>query len=149
VRLAARIVTLALCCALSLSAAALDTESPLTDPAQVELYEGLIDEVRCLVCQNQTIGDSNAPLASDLRREIREQVAAGKSERDIKAFLTTRYGDFILYKPRYGGPALLLWLAPAILLLAAIAMLIRSLRRRAQLPVPTDQEDSAASERAG
>ncbi|MGI9343371.1 MAG: cytochrome c-type biogenesis protein [Gammaproteobacteria bacterium] len=147
--LPARIATLAICVAFSMSVAALDTESPLSDPEQIELYEGLIDEVRCLVCQNQTIGDSNAPLAKDLRREIREQVADGKSERDIKEFLTARYGDFVLYKPPLEGPALLLWLAPAILLLAAIAMLIRSLRRRAQLPVPTDHEDSAASERAG
>ena len=128
-------------CLVPLFATAIDADVKLTDPAQVKLYEQLVDEVRCLVCQNQTIGDSNAPLAADLRREIREQVAAGQSEAEIKIFLTDRYGDFILYKPRFGGPALLLWLAPAILLLGGVIMLMRSIRRRASLPVPTEQDD--------
>lgn len=144
-----RNVVLAVCCVLPIAAAALDEEAPLTDPEQIALYEELIHEVRCLVCQNQTIGDSNAPLAADLRREIREQVAAGQDEGDIKQFLTDRYGDFVLYKPRFTGPALLLWLAPAILLLGGLAMLLRSVRRRSKLPVPTDQEDHAASDTTG
>ena len=128
-------------CLVPLFATAIDADVKLTDPAQVKLYEQLVDEVRCLVCQNQTIGDSNAPLAADLRREIREQVAAGQSEAEIKSFLTDRYGDFVLYKPRFGGPALLLWLAPAILLLGGVIMFMRSIRRRASLPVPTEQDD--------
>lgn len=131
----------ALACLLPLVAAGIDAETELTEPAQLELYEGLIDEVRCLVCQNQTIGDSNAPLASDLRREIREMVAAGKTEPEIKQFLTDRYGDFVLYRPRYGGPALLLWVAPAVLVLFGLVMLVRSLRRRASLPVATEPQD--------
>ncbi len=130
-------------CLLPLAATGIDTEAKLTNPAQLELYEGLIEEVRCLVCQNQTIGDSNAPLASDLRREIREMVAAGKTEEDIKQFLTERYGDFVLYRPRYGGPALLLWVAPAILLLIGVAMLARSLRRRSGLPLASESHDES------
>lgn len=121
-------------------AVAIDVDTPLTDPAQIELYERLTEEVRCLVCQNQTIGDSNAALASDLRREVREQVAAGHTEEEIKVFLTDRYGDFVLYKPRYGGPAMLLWIAPAILLLIGAAMLARSIRRRARLPVRAEPD---------
>lgn len=126
-----------------LCAVGIDVDEPLTDPAQIELYERLTEEVRCLVCQNQTIGDSNAALAADLRREVREQVAAGHTEAEIKVFLTDRYGDFVLYKPRYGGPALLLWLAPAILLLFGLVMFWRSLRRRAQLPVRHAQDHEA------
>ncbi len=138
-----RPVVAALACLLPLAAAGIDADADLTDPAQAELYESLVDEVRCLVCQNQTIADSNAPLAADLRREIREMVAAGKTEADIKQFLTERYGDFVLYRPRYGGPALLLWVAPAVLVLFGLAMLVRSLRRRARLPVATEQQDGS------
>jgi cytochrome c-type biogenesis protein CcmH len=134
---------LAIAACVPLLAAAIDADAPLTDPAQIELYERLTDEVRCLVCQNQTIGDSNAPLAADLRREVREQVAAGHSEAEIKAFLTDRYGDFVLYRPRFAGPSLLLWFAPAALLLVGVAMLVRSIRRRAVLPVPPDADESA------
>lgn len=99
----------------------LNADAPLADPAQQALYERLTNEVRCLVCQNQTIADSNAPLAADLRREIREKVSSGQSESEIKVFLTDRYGDFVLYRPPFGGPSLLLWLAPGLLLLFGIA----------------------------
>jgi len=122
------------------TAGALDTRVPLADPAQQALYDRLTDEVRCLVCQNQPIGDSSAPLAADLRREIHEMVAAGQSEQEIKQFLTDRYGDFVLYKPRYGGPAALLWLAPALLLLLGGAVIWRVVRRRAALPGNLDDD---------
>jgi cytochrome c-type biogenesis protein CcmH len=118
---------------------AIETDVEFDNPQQAALYERLTEEVRCLVCQNQTIGDSNAPLAADLRRELREQIAAGRSEEEIKIFLTDRYGDFVLYKPRFGGPGMLLWLAPGILLLLGIGLLLRSIRRRAALPVPADE----------
>jgi cytochrome c-type biogenesis protein CcmH len=119
--------------------AAIETDAQFDSPQQAALYQRLTEEVRCLVCQNQTIGDSNAPLAADLRRELREQIAAGRSEEEIKIFLTDRYGDFVLYKPRFDGPAMLLWLAPGILLLLGIGLLLRSIRRRAALPVPADE----------
>jgi cytochrome c-type biogenesis protein CcmH len=121
---------------------AIDTVEPITDPEQRELYERLTDEVRCLVCQNQTIADSNAPLAMDLRREIREKIEAGQSETEIKTFLTDRYGDFVLYRPRFDGPALLLWLTPALLLLAGAAWLWRIISRRSELPITSDEEDA-------
>lgn len=119
----------------------IEAEKPLPDPAQQALYKQLTDEVRCLVCQNQTIGDSSAPLAADLRREVRELVAAGQSEQQIKTFLTDRYGDFVLYKPRYGGPAALLWLAPGLLLVVGGFVIWRVVRRRATLPAELDDED--------
>lgn len=122
------------------TAGALDTRVPLDDPAQQALYERLTEEVRCLVCQNQPIGDSSAPLAADLRREIHEMVAAGQSEQEIKQFLTDRYGDFVLYKPRFGGPAALLWLAPGLLLLFGGAVIWRVVRRRTAMPVNLDDD---------
>ncbi|MDP6673904.1 MAG: cytochrome c-type biogenesis protein CcmH [Gammaproteobacteria bacterium] len=130
----------------SLSTAyALDAHKPLDNPEQQELYERLTEEVRCLVCQNQTIGDSSAPLAADLRREVWEMVAAGQSEQQIKTFLTDRYGDFVLYKPRYGGPAALLWLAPGLLLIFGGFVLWRVVRRRTALPVNLDNDSTNGS----
>jgi len=133
------LVVLSLCASAGL---ALDIHEPLPDPERQALYERLTQEVRCLVCQNQTIGNSSAPLAADLRREIWEKVAAGQSEQEIKTFLTDRYGDFVLYKPRYGGPAVILWLAPGVLLLFGALVLWRVIRRRAALPVEPDNESS-------
>jgi cytochrome c-type biogenesis protein CcmH len=132
------VVTLALCPALSL---AMDADSKLSDPVQQETYERLTHEVRCLVCQNQTIADSSAPLASDLRREIRQMLEAGSSEAEVKTFLLDRYGDFVLYKPRFKGSTAVLWLAPLFLLLAGGYALRRIVQRRAALPVPPDDEE--------
>jgi cytochrome c-type biogenesis protein CcmH len=117
---------------------AIDTDARLSDPARQEMYDRLTHEVRCLVCQNQTIGDSSAPLAADLRREIRRMVEEGQSEEEIKVFLLDRYGDFVLYKPRFKSSTAVLWLAPALLLLVGGIVLARVLRRRATLPVPDD-----------
>ena len=130
---------------LPLNLLALDADLALEDPDQRALYEKLTEEVRCLVCQNQTIGDSAAPLAKDLRREIRAQIKAGRTESQIKDFLTERYGDFVLYRPRYGGPALLLWLAPGLLLLVGMVVLWKIVRRRATLPVTTEAQDALDS----
>ncbi len=123
-------------------ALAIDPDTPIADPEKRALYKQLTDEVRCLVCQNQTIADSTAPLAADLRREIRGMVEAGQSEAEIKTFLTDRYGEFVLYKPRYGGPTALLWLAPGLLVLLAAIWLWRIIARRATLPVSSDAEDA-------
>jgi cytochrome c-type biogenesis protein CcmH len=120
---------------------AMDPDPPLKDPVQQETYERLTSEVRCLVCQNQTIADSTAPLAADLRREIREMIEAGQSETQIKTFLLDRYGDFVLYRPRFKGTTAMLWLAPGLLLLIGGLGLRRIIRRRAALPVPPDDED--------
>jgi cytochrome c-type biogenesis protein CcmH len=118
----------------------LDPEPPLADPEQNAVYERLTEEVRCLVCQNQTIGDSTAPLAADLRREIRDLLVAGRSEDEVKEFLITRYGDFVLYKPRFTPGTAMLWLAPGLLLLIGGLALMRIVRRRSLLPIPSDDE---------
>ena len=126
---------------------AIDADEPLADPNQQALYERLTEEVRCLVCQNQTIGDSTAPLAADLRREVRKLVETGSDEAAIKKFLTDRYGDFVLYKPRFTARTALLWLAPGILLLGGAVWLWRIVANRAQLPVTTEEEDLAEFDR--
>ena len=120
---------------------AMDADPKLSDPVLQETYERLTHEVRCLVCQNQTIADSTAPLAADLRNEIRLMLAAGRSEAEVKTFLLDRYGDFVLYKPRFKASTAMLWLAPVLLLLAGGVGLRRSIQRRATLPVPADDEE--------
>ena len=90
----------------------------------------LSHELRCLVCQNQTLADSNAPLAQDLRNQIREQLAAGKSEKDVVDFLVARYGDFVLYRPPLKASTVLLWAGPFLFLALGAFALVRLLRRR-------------------
>jgi cytochrome c-type biogenesis protein CcmH len=120
-------------------AAAIDTEPPFDDPLLQARYEQIIEEVRCLKCQNQSIKDSNAFLAADLRREIRRLLEEGKSDAEIYDFLVTRYGEFALYRPRASGKTLVLWLAPAVLLMIGILVLVRILRRRMRLPIDDDE----------
>ncbi len=113
-------------------ALAIDTEAAFDDPVLQHRYESINRELRCLVCQNQTIADSNATLAQDLRREVREMIAAGKTDDEIRDFMIERYGDFVLYRPRMTAQNFLLWAAPALLLLIAAVVLVRVVRRRAQ-----------------
>lgn len=120
---------------------AIDPEPPLPDPERQALYERLTHEVRCLVCQNQTVADSTAPLAMDLRREIRRMVMAGQSEDSIKNFLLDRYGDFVLYKPRFQASTAVLWLAPALFLMGGLVVLTLVIRRRAVLPSDLDADE--------
>ena len=104
---------------------------PLADNPQAEArLKHLAIELRCLVCQNQTLADSNAPLAEDLRREVREMIAKDMSDKDIIEFLVTRYGDFILYRPPLKATTTLLWVGPFVLLIAGVAALVLALRRR-------------------
>lgn len=124
------------------SVRAIDQEPPLQDPERQALYERLTHEVRCLVCQNQTVADSTAPLAADLRREIYAMVEEGRSEEDIKTFLLDRYGDFVLYKPRFLFSTALLWLAPGLLLLAGALAIGVVVRRRAALPADQDADEN-------
>ena len=108
------------------------TEAALaTDPVAEKRLQHLSEELRCLVCQNQTIADSNAELAQDLRREIRGMIRDGKSDREIIDFMVVRYGDFVLYRPPVQGNTLLLWGGPLALMLLGLAVLLRYLRRRA------------------
>jgi cytochrome c-type biogenesis protein CcmH len=139
-----RLVTFLLTAMLLLAvqpASAIAPEESLADPAQQAAYEHLTNEVRCLVCQNQTIADSTAPLAVDLRREIRRMLEAGQSEEQIKTFLLERYGDFVLYRPRWQTSTAMLWLAPGLLLLIGAAALWRIIARRTALPIPTEDGD--------
>src|SRR5919197_5772210 len=105
------------------------------DPLLEKRVHDLSSELRCLVCQNQTLADSNAPLAVDLRNQVREQLAAGKSERDVVDFLVARYGDFVLYRPPLKASTLALWAGPFVFLIGGFYVLIRFLRRR-RMPAP-------------
>lgn len=101
------------------------------DPVAEARLKHLAVELRCLVCQNQTLADSNAPLAEDLRREVREMIAKNLSDQEIIEFLTARYGDFVLYRPPLKATTTLLWVGPFVLLLVGATALIITLRRRA------------------
>ncbi|MEJ2604296.1 MAG: cytochrome c-type biogenesis protein CcmH [Gammaproteobacteria bacterium] len=114
---------------------AIDQGPAFEDPATQARYEEIIDEVRCLTCQNQSIKDSNAVLAADLRREIREMIAEGKTDDEIYVFLTDRYGDFALYRPRINERTALLWGAPVLLLLVGGFVLFRVISRRTAMPL--------------
>jgi cytochrome c-type biogenesis protein CcmH len=113
------------------------------DPALEKRVRDLSSELRCLVCQNQTLADSNAPLAVDLRNQVREQLKSGKSERDVVDFLVARYGDFVLYRPPLQANTVLLWLGPFLLLAAGLALLVWRLRRR-RVPEPELSEADRA-----
>jgi cytochrome c-type biogenesis protein CcmH len=111
--------------------AAAEEARPLADNPQVEArLKTLAVELRCLVCQNQTLADSNAPLAEDLRREVREMISKDMSDREIIDFLVQRYGDFVLYRPPWKASTTLLWLGPFLLLIAGATALVLVLRKR-------------------
>ena len=110
-----------------------EAQPSAADPVLEERVMKLSRELRCLVCQNETLADSRADLAEDLRDEIRDQIRAGKSDQEIVAFLTQRYGDFILYRPPVRPKTYLLWFGPFILLLTGLAILFRYVKRRRDL----------------
>lgn len=112
-------------------AAASDPAERLADPAQEARAKAIFSEVRCLVCQNESIDDSEAELAQDLRRVVREQVAAGRSEAQIKAFLVARYGEFVLLKPPFSAGNAVLWTAPFVAVLVGLLAFAVLMRRRA------------------
>ena len=113
------------------SLVAAEEARPLADNPQVEArLKTLAVELRCLVCQNQTLADSHAPLAEDLRREVREMIAKDMSDKEIIDFLVQRYGDFVLYRPPWKASTILLWLGPFLLLIAGATGLVFALRRR-------------------
>ena len=131
-----RNVATALACALMLAPVwAIDPHPPFADPALEAEYRALIREVRCLVCQNQAISDSNAPLAADLRREIREMMGEGASRNDVIEFLVARYGDFVLYRPRLQPSTWVLWGAPVIFVVIGLVVFARILRVRMTQPL--------------
>ena len=128
---------------LAAGAAALAQE-PLVfdDAAQEERYNALTLELRCTVCQNQSLADSDAPLAQDLRAEIYEMMMAGRSDDEIKTFMIERYGDFVLYRPPMQGNTLALWLLPILLLLVGAVIVFFTVRNRNRKLAAQRQGDS-------
>tara|TARA_B110000881_G_C18454449_1_gene452791 strand:- start:312 stop:764 length:453 start_codon:yes stop_codon:yes gene_type:complete len=123
---------------LSIEAFAIDPQQSFSNPADQQRYKMLTSEIRCLVCQNETIADSTALLANDLRREVRRMVEEGMSDAEIKDFLVSRYGDFVLYRPQFKSTTALLWLAPLLLLLIGGSTFAVVLIRRSRLPKDVD-----------
>ena len=138
----ARLIAVLTFLSLSVSVMAIDSEQAFDDPVLQARYEKLVAEVRCVTCQNQNIKDSNAFIASDLRREIRRMIGEGKSNDEIKDFLVTRYGDFVLYRPRFEGKTLALWIAPFLLVLFGGVALMRVVRHRMALPMDDEPGDN-------
>ena len=116
------------------------------DPAVESRLKAISEELRCLVCQNQTIADSHATLAVDLRQQIRAMVGAGRTDAEIRAYMVERYGDFVLYKPPFQPNTLLLWLGPAILIVGGALALVIAIRRRGALPVAEGPDDDRRRE---
>ncbi len=133
-----------LCGSLVLAAAAVAQQArpAADDPATEAQMMTIAAELRCLVCQNQTIADSHAELAVDLRQQIRDQLKAGESPDEIRAFMTARYGDFVLYRPPVNERTALLWFGPGLLLAVGLATLLVVLRRRSRLPDEAFEPDA-------
>ena len=122
-------------------AAALTPQEGTLTPEQDARYRALIHELRCLVCQNQTIADSDADLAADLRGQVHDRIAAGESDDDIRRYVTDRYGDFVLYKPPLNARTAALWIAPFLLVLVGIVLVLRLVRRARAMPAPVEPVD--------
>jgi len=132
---------LAVFAALTGPALAVQPDEILQDPAMEARARELSTELRCLVCQNQSIDDSNAPLARDLRILVRERLEAGDSNAEVLDFIVARYGEFVLLKPRLATNTLILWATPVVLLvLGGLAIFLASRRRRADPTALTDEE---------
>src|SRR5258707_5174285 len=111
-------------------AGAMEAAAAAADPVLEKRVMALAEELRCLVCQNQTLADSNAPLAEDLRNQVRERMREGKSDKEVVDFLVERYGDFVLYRPPFKATTMLLWLGPFLLLVLGFAVMLRRVRKR-------------------
>ncbi len=124
------------------SATALTPQDETLTPDQELRYRSMIHELRCLVCQNQTIADSSADLAGDLRREVREHIAAGASDDDVRRYVTDRYGDFVLYKPPMSARTAVLWVGPFLLVAFGLLIVVRILRRPRAVATPAPSADA-------
>lgn len=122
------------------SALAIDTAPAFEDPVQQARYERLARELRCLQCRSETIADSNAQLAVQLRRQLRELMAAGKNDEEIQRYMTERYGDYVLYKPPLAPRTWVLWAAPVLLVLGGGIAAAVVISRKSKLP-DTDPTD--------
>nr|WP_295110901.1 cytochrome c-type biogenesis protein [uncultured Caulobacter sp.] len=126
---------------IALMAGAAEPTERLPDPAQEARARHLFKEVRCLVCQNESIDDSEAQLAGDLRQIVREQVRAGRTDGQIRAFLVARYGEFVLLKPAFSAGNAVLWLTPIGVLLVGGGLMFGLLRRREEQPLELSQDE--------
>lgn len=140
-------ISLLACMLFSLTAYAIDTGQAFEDPELQARYERLISEVRCLQCQNESIKDSNAFLAADLRREIRRMIREGKSDAEVFDFLVQRYGEFALYRPRMEGKTLALWIAPLLLIVVGLVVAVAVVRNRMALPLADEDEEGRSPAR--
>jgi cytochrome c-type biogenesis protein CcmH len=130
------------------AAFAIDNNPPLPDPKLQQRYLDLTHELRCMQCQNESLADSPVGLASDLRRDVREQILAGATDEQIRDLMVSRYGDFILFRPRLNARTAWLWFAPGVLMVVGLLIGVRVLRdrqRRVDVMGPPD-EDTARSE---
>jgi cytochrome c-type biogenesis protein CcmH len=141
-----RFAFLMICC-LPLFAYAGEAKDLAKDPVLEKRMIGLAENLRCLVCQNESLASSHAELAEDLRREVREQMSKGLSDKEIIDYLVSRYGDFVLYEPPLKSYTLLLWFGPFALLLIGIGMLVYQMRKRRD-SVPEVQLSAEAQQRA-
>ncbi|MET0498121.1 MAG: cytochrome c-type biogenesis protein [Steroidobacteraceae bacterium] len=119
-------------------AGAIDTAPAFSDPAMQERYSHIIHQLRCVQCRSQSIADSNVSLAADLRRQVRELMAAGKSDADIFTYMTNRYGDYVLYDPPLAPRTWLLWAAPLLLVGIGAFVAVTVIVRKSHLPVDGD-----------
>ncbi len=117
---------------------ALDGYGQIEDPALQARFERITKDLRCLVCQNESIADSNAELAGDLRRQVREMLVAGKSDDAIFQFMTDRYGEFVRFNPPLEAKTLLIWGAPFVMLLIGAGIVYRIVRQRSRMPLDDD-----------
>ena len=139
-----RLIAATLLIAVAMPGAASEAQPAAANVALEKRVTALAEELRCLVCQNQTIADSNAPLAVDLKNQVREKLAAGMSERDILEYMVARYGDFVLYRPPVKVTTVLLWFGPPLLLVLGLWLFARTvLRRRAGLMRPLSAAEQA------
>jgi cytochrome c-type biogenesis protein CcmH len=135
--------------AAALSLSAKEAVPEAADPALEARMVRITSELRCLVCQNQTIADSNASLAVDLRREARELLKQGKSDAEVVDYMTARYGDFVLYRPPMRATTFLLWFGPALMLAGGAAVLVIVLRRRSRMAADAFDADDEIAEEPG
>lgn len=115
------------------------------NPEQEARYNQLIDELRCLVCQNQNLADSNAELAVDMRRKTYEMVREGHSKKEVADFMVERYGEFVLYRPPFNTNTLLLWIGPFVILVVGVAVMLRTIARRRDAAAVVDQKSLQAA----
>lgn len=130
-----RLVTIFVLLAMAKIGVAIDTGPAFDDPDMQKRYQRLIADIRCVTCQNQTIKDSNAFLASDLRREVRERMTAGATDQQIFDFLVARYGDFVLYRTPFNARTWVVWAFPPLVLLIGGFVFLSTLRKRSALPI--------------